>query len=93
MRGTSLQLTPTTEEARISEAGWKARPEDENHDNRSNKQQWDMLSDPATGLELMSTLNGIEELRTKYNVPGTFHKVWKAKTLHGNRVEYDEVSW
>lgn len=62
-------------------------------DNKNNKEQWHMLLDPARGLELVSTLNRIEELRAKYDVPGTFHKVWKAKTLDGNRVEYDEVSW
>jgi hypothetical protein len=61
--------------------------------NKNNKEQWDMLLDPATGLELLNTLNGIEELRAKYNVLGTFHKMWRAKPLDGNRVEYDEVSW
>lgn len=60
---------------------------------KNNKEQWDMLLDPATGLELMNTLNRIEELRGKYNVPGTFHKVWRAKPLGSDRVEYDEVSW
>ena len=62
-------------------------------DNKNNKEQWDMLLDPAKGLELVTTLNRIEELRAKYNVPGTFHKVWRVKTLDGDRVEHDEVSW
>jgi hypothetical protein len=61
--------------------------------NKNNEEQWDMLLDPARGLELVSTLNRIEELRAKYNVPGTFHKMWRAKPLDGDRVEYDEVSW
>ena len=61
--------------------------------NKNNKEQWDALLDPATGLELMNTLNGIGELRGKYNVPGTFHKMWRAKPLGDNKVEYDEVSW
>jgi hypothetical protein len=62
-------------------------------DNKNNMEQWDMLLDPARGLELVSTLNRIEELRLKYDVPGTFHKMWRAKPLDGDRVEYDEVSW
>jgi len=61
--------------------------------NKNNKEQWDMVSDPATGLELVSTLNRIEELRRKYNLPGTFHRIWRAKPLDDDRVEYDEVSW
>jgi len=62
-------------------------------DNKNNIEQWDMLLDPATGLDLMNTLNRIEELRGKYNLPGTFHKIWRAKPLNDNKVEYDEVSW
>lgn len=62
-------------------------------DNKNNKEQWDMLLDPATGLNLISILNRIEELRGKYNLPGTFHKIWRAKPLNDNKVEYDEVSW
>jgi hypothetical protein len=61
--------------------------------NKNNKEQWDMLLDPATGLNLISILNRIEELRGKYNLPGTFHKIWRAKPLNDNKVEYDEVSW
>ncbi|MFC1927355.1 hypothetical protein ACFLW7_02105 [Chloroflexota bacterium] len=61
--------------------------------NKNNKEQWDMLLDPATGLDLVSILNRIEELRGRYNLPGTFHKIWRAKPLDDNKVEYDEVSW
>lgn len=61
--------------------------------NKDNKEQWDMLSDPATGLDLISILNRIEELRSKYNLPGTFHKIWRAKPLNDDKFEYDEVSW
>jgi len=60
---------------------------------KNNIEQWDMLLDPATGLDLMSILNRIEELRGKYNLPGTFHKIWRAKPLNDDKVEYDEVSW
>lgn len=59
---------------------------------KNNIEQWDMLSDPANGLDLMNALNSIEELRSKYNLPGTFHKIWRAKPLD-DRFEYDEVSW
>jgi hypothetical protein len=61
--------------------------------NKNNIEQWDMLLDPATGLELVSTLNRIEELRSKYNLPGTFHKIWRAKPIGDGKFEYDEVSW
>ena len=61
--------------------------------NKNNKEQWDMLLDPATGLNFTSTLNRIEELRTKYNLPGTFHKIWRAKPLKDDKFEYDEISW
>ena len=60
---------------------------------KDNMEQWDMLLDPTTGLDLMSILNSIEELRGKYNLPGTFHKIWRAKPLDDDRFEYDEVSW
>ena len=60
---------------------------------KNNVDQWDMLSDPATGLDLMSILNRIEELRGEYNLPGTFHKMWRAKPLNDDKFEYDEVSW
>jgi len=56
-------------------------------------EQWDMLLNPITGVNLTSTLNRIEELRDKYNLPGTFHKIWRAKPLHNDNFEYDEVSW
>ena len=63
--------------------------------NKNNKEQWDMLLDPATGfgLDLVSTLNRIEELRSKYNLPGTFHRMWRAKPLKDDKFEYDEISW
>ncbi len=61
--------------------------------NKSSKEQWDMLLDPATGLTLTSTLNKIEELRAKYHLPGTFHKIWRAKPLKHDKFEYDEISW
>ena len=60
---------------------------------KNNIEQWDMLLDPATGLELMSILNRIEELRSKYNLPGAFHRMWRAKPLNDDKWEYDEVSW
>jgi len=61
--------------------------------NKSSSEQWDMLFDPTLGLNLMSTLNRIEELRSKYNLPGTFHKIWRAKPLNDDKFEYDEISW
>lgn len=60
---------------------------------KNNIEQWDMLLDAATGLELVSTLNRIEELRSKYNLPGTFHRIWRAKPINDDKFEYDEVSW
>jgi hypothetical protein len=61
--------------------------------NKNNIEQWDMLLNPNTGLDLTSVLNRIEELRSKYNLPGTFHRLWKAKPLSDGTFEYDEVSW
>ena len=61
--------------------------------NKNNIEQWDMLLDPATGLDLVSVLNRIEELRSKYNLPGTFHRMWRVKPLKDDKFEYDEVSW
>jgi hypothetical protein len=61
--------------------------------NRNNKEQWDMLLDPATGSDLMGILNRIEGLRGKYNLPGTFHRICRAKPPDDDRFEYDEVSW
>jgi len=61
--------------------------------NKNNIEQWDMLLNPVTGLDLTSTLNRIEELRSKYNLPGTFHRIWRAKPLSNGKFEYDEVSW
>ena len=61
--------------------------------NKNNIEQWDMLSDPVIGLNLTSILNRIEELRSKYNLPGTFHRIWRAKPLSNGKFEYDEVSW
>lgn len=60
---------------------------------KNNIEQWDMLLDPAAGLDLMNMLNSIEELRSKYDLPGTFHKIWRAKPLDDDKFEYDEVSW
>ena len=60
---------------------------------KNNKEQWDMLLNPSTGLTLTSMLNKIEELRDKYNLPGTFHRIWRAKPLDNDKFEYDEVSW
>ena len=61
--------------------------------NKSNIEQWDILLNPVTGLDLTSTLNRIEELRSKYNLPGAFHRIWRAKPLSNGKFEYDEVSW
>ena len=60
--------------------------------NKNNIEQWGMLSNPVTGLNLISRLNKIEELRDKYNLPGTFHRIWRAKPLGKDKFEYDEVS-
>ena len=61
--------------------------------NKNGAEQWDMLLDPVTGFNLTSILNRIEELRGKYNLPGTFHRIWRAKPLNDDKFEYDEVSW
>jgi hypothetical protein len=61
--------------------------------NKSRSEQWDMLLDPVTGLNLVSILNRIEELRSKYNLPGTFYRLWQVKPLSNGKLEYDEVSW
>ena len=61
--------------------------------NKNNIEQWDMLLDPATGLDLINILSRIEELRRKYNLSGTFHRIQRAKPLNDDRFEYDEVSW
>ena len=61
--------------------------------NKNNIEQWDMLLNPIAGYNLTSLLNRIEELRSKYNLPGTFHRMWKAKPLNDDKFEYDEVSW
>ncbi len=61
--------------------------------NKNNIEQWDMLLNPVTGLNLTSILNRIEELRSKYNLPGTFHRIWRAKPLSSGKFEYDEASW
>ena len=61
--------------------------------NKNNKEQWDMLLDPVNGLDFVSILNRIEELRSKYNLPGTFHRIWRAQPLSNGKFEYDEVSW
>jgi hypothetical protein len=41
----------------------------------------------------MGILNRIEGLRGKYNLPGTFHRICRAKPPDDDRFEYDEVSW
>jgi len=61
--------------------------------NKNNIEQWDMLLDSVIGLNLTSILNRIEELRSKYNLPGTFHRIWRTKPLSNGKFEYDEVSW
>jgi len=61
--------------------------------NKNNIERWDMLFDPVSGLDLVSTLNRIEELRSKYNLPGTFYRTWRSKPLSDGKFEYDEVSW
>ena len=61
--------------------------------NKNNMEQWDMLSDPVTGPKLTSILDRIEELRSKYDLPGTFHRIWRAKPLSDGKFEYDELSW
>jgi len=61
--------------------------------NKNNIEQWDMLLNPVTGLNLTSILNRIEEIRSKYELPGTFHKIWRAKPLNTGKFEYDEASW
>jgi len=61
--------------------------------NRNNMEQWDMFLNPVTGLNLTNILNRIEELRSKYNLPGTFHRIWRAKPVSNDKFEYDEVSW
>jgi len=61
--------------------------------NKNNEEEWHMLLDPATGLDLVSVLNRIEELRSKYNLPGTFHRIYMVKPLNENEFEYNEVSW
>ena len=60
---------------------------------KSNVDQWNILFHPTAGLELMSVLNRIQELREKYNLPGVFHRVWRAKPLNKGTFEYDEISW
>ena len=60
---------------------------------KNNEEQWDMILDPVNGLNLISTLNRIEELRTKYDLPGTFHKIWRVRPLDDDKFEYDEISW
>ena len=60
---------------------------------KSNIEQWNMLFHPIAGKELMSVLNRIQELREKYNLPGVFHRVWRAKPLSNGNFEYDEISW
>ena len=61
--------------------------------NKSREEQWNMLLDPVTGLDLVSILNKIEELRSKYNLPGTFYRPTNVKPLSNGKLEYDEISW
>jgi len=60
---------------------------------KNNTERWDMLLDPVTGFNLTSILNRIEELRSKYNLPGTFLGLRRLKPLSNGKFEYDEVSW
>ena len=60
---------------------------------KSNIEQWNMLFHPTAGLELMSVLNRIQELREKHNLPGVFHRVWRAEPLSNGNFEYDQISW
>ncbi len=60
---------------------------------KSNEEQWDVLSHPILGLDLVSVLNRIQELREKYNLPGVFYRLWRASPLSHGNFEYDEVSW
>jgi hypothetical protein len=61
--------------------------------NKSKKEEWDMLFHPITGLEFMSVLNQIQEIREKYKLPGVFHRMWSAKPSNNGNFEYDEISW
>jgi len=60
---------------------------------KSKEEQWNMLFDPDYGLDLISVLNRIQEIREKYNLPGTFYRVWRASPLSNDNFEYDEISW
>ena len=60
---------------------------------KSNEDQWEIIEHPTAGLELISTLNRIQELREKYDLLGVFHRLWRAKPLKSGNFEYDEISW
>jgi len=60
---------------------------------KSKEEQWNMLFQPDYGLDLISVLNRIQEMREKYNLPGTFYRVWRASPLSNGNFEYDEISW
>ena len=61
--------------------------------NKNNKERWDMIFDPVIGTDFISILNKIEELRKRYNLPGKFHKVWRAAPSDNDNFEYDEIWW
>jgi len=60
---------------------------------KSKEEQWNMLFDSDYGLDLISVLNRIQEMREKYNLPGTFYRVWRASPQSNDNFEYDEISW
>ncbi len=62
-------------------------------DDKSNEDQWNMLLHPTAGLELVSMLDKIQEIREKYALPGVFHRLWRATPLKNGNYEYDEISW
>lgn len=62
---------------------------------KSKSEKWDMMPDgtPET-LDLISTLNRIEKIRHKYNIPGTFYKEYRLAP-HDDKQHLlnDEISW
>lgn len=53
---------------------------------KNNIEQWDMLLDPAAGLDLMNMLNSIEELRSKYDLPGTFPQNMESEAFRRRQI-------
>jgi len=60
---------------------------------KSKEEQWNMLFHPNFGLDMMSVLNRIQEMREKYNLPGVFYRLFRARPLSNGNFEYDEISW